>query len=377
MSEAREGISIEQTIYIDQSEACLDGPIAIFARNAAVVYTGLKIQAERGTPLLSEISRLCGLDFFQSGSEPAVPLYGVPCVTAFASDGTGGWFVCGGDWADGAIYHITPGLSAHFTANRFSALLEEALRDPDWRQKRLADGPWPQLPEDRAGREKLAKALRLPHPAPENPQKAEPPRIFSSRAEAEKAFSILDVWTVLRQKKTPRFQVYPMMSPEDREGRALVHYTAWQETYPGLMPEGVLAAHTLEKCRNIAAASRHNTLVLLDREDGDRVVGFACYGRKAREFVSVPGASEITALYVLREFQGLGLGRMLMEGCLACLPHGKTVLFVLKGNESAIGFYEHMGFHPTGHTIIQHLEQGTLAELELCLDRCILESRKT
>ena len=49
--------------------------------------------------------------------------------------------------------------------------------------------------------------------------------------EAEREFAIQDVWTVLRQKKEPRFQVHAMMSPADREGRALVHFAAWREAY--------------------------------------------------------------------------------------------------------------------------------------------------
>lgn len=170
-----------------------------------------------------------------------------------------------------------------------------------------------------------------------------------------------------------RFLVRPMNTPEDREGRAFVHYQSWQETYPGLMPESVLAGHTLEQCREKADDRRFsnstNTFVALDREDGDRVAGFGTLSYHARDFVSVPEAGEIVALYVLQEYHGFGLGRMLMERCLAEISRPRAALFVLAGNDRAIGFYEHMGFRLTGHVLSYETAGGTLRELEMVLER--------
>lgn len=170
-----------------------------------------------------------------------------------------------------------------------------------------------------------------------------------------------------------RFLVRPMSTPADREGRAFVHYQSWQETYPGLMPESVLAGHTLEQCRKKVNDRRFsnstNTFVALDREDGDRVAGFGTLSCRARDFVSVPEAGEIAALYVLQKYQGLGLGRMLMERCLAGISRPRVALLVLAGNEKAIGFYEHMGFRLTGHMLNQEAAGGTLRELEMVLER--------
>lgn len=47
---------------------------------------------------------------------------------------------------------------------------------------------------------------------------------------------------------------------------------------------------------------------------------------------------------------------------------GKTILlFVLKGNEQAIKFYEHIGFSFTGKSISQEVSGGTIEELEMIL----------
>ena len=55
------------------------------------------------------------------------------------------------------------------------------------------------------------------------------------------------------------------------------------------------------------------------------------------------------AIYVLKEAQGLGIGRKLMDASLERLSvYSTVVLWVLKGNDHAIGFYEHYGFRFDG-----------------------------
>lgn len=160
-----------------------------------------------------------------------------------------------------------------------------------------------------------------------------------------------------------------MTSPADHTGKAFVHYTAWIETYTGLMDQKILDGHSLEHCRDITEKYPSNTLVLLDRDQGGRVAGFACFVPKARDFVSVPEAAEVSALYLLSAYHGLGLGRMLMDACLARLDRPRVALFVLQGNEKAIGFYQHMGFSMTGHQLTDRINGVEITELEMVLDR--------
>ena len=102
-------------------------------------------------------------------------------------------------------------------------------------------------------------------------------------------------------------------------------------------------------------------MVLTDR---DKVVGFARYEPEARDFVTVPDAAEVSALYVLEAYQGQGLGRMLMDACLDRLERPRVALYVLEGNEKAIGFYKHMG-----NRMAVEMDGGEMAELEMVLDR--------
>mgnify|MGYP001027130728 FL=1 len=358
-----------ETIYIDRCSAGSSISV-IFTQETEVIDTGLSISSERNRALAAEVSRLCGMSFLLEGQVLEVPLYAVPYLEVFASDGRSGWFAATSEGGDGPLYHINRDRSVCLLSDCYRAFFNEMISDPDWRQKRLPGGPWPRLPEDPEGRKELAAELGAPVPSPKKTVEPGPlPRVFASREEAEREFPVLDIWTVLRQEREPRFQIHPMMSPGDREGRAFVHYTAWREAYTGLMPEAILKAHTLERCRESAQwGSSDDTFVALDREDGDQVVGFATLCRSARDFVSVPEAGEIAALYVLQEYQGLGLGRQLLEHCLAWIPRPRA-LFVLEGNEKAIRFYEHMGFRPTGHRIVDERDGDTLVEIEMCLER--------
>ena len=84
---------------------------------------------------------------------------------------------------------------------------------------------------------------------------------------------------------------------------------------------------------------------------------------------TVPEAAEVSALYLLSAYHGLGLGRMLMDACLARLDRPRVALFVLQGNEKAIGFYQHMGFSMTGHQLTDRINGVEITELEMVLDR--------
>ena len=64
-----------------------------------------------------------------------------------------------------------------------------------------------------------------------------------------------------------------------------------------------------------------------------------------------PAAREIERMYVLRDFQGLGLGRALIEKAVeSARKKEKSFLWlgVWQKNENAIAFYERMGFRKTG-----------------------------
>lgn len=139
-------------------------------------------------------------------------------------------------------------------------------------------------------------------------------------------------------------QIVPMVSESEIDGKAYVHWKSWQETYPGLIDPSYLEDLTLEKCTKIAQRWKDNILVA---KDGERVVGFVAYGAYRSDTVAQTG--EVFAIYVLREYQKRRIGYRLMQAALEQLrDYPRIAVWVLKGNNRAIAFYEQCGFRFDG-----------------------------
>lgn len=66
---------------------------------------------------------------------------------------------------------------------------------------------------------------------------------------------------------------------EEIDGKANVHCHAWKETYAGLIDQTFLDNRTVELSRERAFRAFRNGISTLIAKDGDRVVGFADYGK--------------------------------------------------------------------------------------------------
>lgn len=130
--------------------------------------------------------------------------------------------------------------------------------------------------------------------------------------------------------------IRPMM-PADADVKGYVHWKSCLETYKGLLDPAYFENAPLAAYQAIARRFPDKTLVA---EIGGRIVGFGTW----------KDSGEVYGLYVLQEFQGCGIGRMLLEALLEQLsPRPHIWLMVLDGNDHAIGFYEHMGFRLDGY----------------------------
>ncbi len=133
-------------------------------------------------------------------------------------------------------------------------------------------------------------------------------------------------------------------APSDALAIALVQAYTWKTTYAGLLPEAVLDAmldrvyqraqrwkEDLEQSENCFAAELDGV-----------VIGFASYGESRSPDVA---CGEIYGLYVLKPFQGQGVGKLLLAQCsyaLRRLGCDSFLVNCLMGNPS-LGFYEAMG----------------------------------
>lgn len=134
-----------------------------------------------------------------------------------------------------------------------------------------------------------------------------------------------------------------LKTAKELKEKSYVHWKSWQETYPGKVNQRYLAALTPERCEEIAYKRFDNTIIA---KDGDRVIGFADYGEYRNN--ELPDTGEIFALYVLAEYYGHGVGKALMLAALGKLAFSQVAVWVLKGNDRAIRFYEKCGFRFDG-----------------------------
>ena len=130
-----------------------------------------------------------------------------------------------------------------------------------------------------------------------------------------------------------------METPEEIEGKSLVHWQTWREAYDNLLPAEYQETMTLVRCRFFSQKYPENTLIAMD---GKKVIGFISYGNFRDEAIQ---AGEIIALYVLKDYYGKGVSKQLMHAAFVALDQFSEIyLWVLKENKRAIAFYKKMGF---------------------------------
>ena len=141
-----------------------------------------------------------------------------------------------------------------------------------------------------------------------------------------------------------KINIVPMVTDEDMDGKGYVHWKSWHETYTGLIDPAYMERITLEKCVDMAHRWPQNMMVA---KDGDKVIGFVGYGEHLDDTLTDCG--EVFAIYVLAEYYGQKVGYKLMNAAFDKLAaYKKIAVWVLKGNDRAIKFYERYGFHCDG-----------------------------
>jgi GNAT superfamily N-acetyltransferase len=128
---------------------------------------------------------------------------------------------------------------------------------------------------------------------------------------------------------------------EDAPALARIHVQTWLETYTGLIPDEVMAGITVEaRERQWRYTFDHDNTVLITELDG-QAIGFCSIGPPRESGADL----ELFTLYLLKAFQGRGIGRTLWDAALkAAKARGaKTLrLWVLETNPTR-GFYERAG----------------------------------
>ncbi len=137
-------------------------------------------------------------------------------------------------------------------------------------------------------------------------------------------------------------------SAADAEALAFLHLDVWEDAYADLMPATVFAERRagiderIDRWRSQLTDGPLRTLVA-ENETG--LIGFSGVGVPRDDDVDVP--LELWGLYVRAGWWGTGIGHALL---VAAVGEEPACLWVLDGNERAIGFYRRHGFGEDGAT---------------------------
>jgi ribosomal protein S18 acetylase RimI-like enzyme len=148
-------------------------------------------------------------------------------------------------------------------------------------------------------------------------------------------------------------------APADVPAIAALHLASWRSAYRDITPVGFLDTVTLESRlarweRTFAPGERERTETVVVVRSGI-IVGLCSFGPRSEPASSTIG--EIYALHVDPESRRDGLGTLLLdEACrrLRARRFAGAVLWVLRANVNARGFYEAVGWSITGE---EHLEE--------------------
>jgi GNAT superfamily N-acetyltransferase len=136
-------------------------------------------------------------------------------------------------------------------------------------------------------------------------------------------------------------------SVDDAQAIARVRIECWRTTYRGMIPDAYLDAMDVDAStalwNRVLSASPNTTSVFVADDDGD-VVGFGAGNMLEEPRYALD--AELSAVYVLRDRQRIGVGRRLVDAVAhAQRAHGAhgLIVWVIAGNKGARAFYEQLG----------------------------------
>ncbi|MDE4085823.1 GNAT family N-acetyltransferase [Planococcus maritimus] len=130
----------------------------------------------------------------------------------------------------------------------------------------------------------------------------------------------------------------------DAKGIAKVHVDSWMTTYRNIVPDEYLDGLKYEDRERLWNRNlQHSTAFVAENEAGE-IIGFADGGKeRSGDYPGIGG--EVYSIYILKAYQGRGVGKLLMRAIsneLLANDIQSLIVWVLKENQSS-GFYENLG----------------------------------
>lgn len=142
----------------------------------------------------------------------------------------------------------------------------------------------------------------------------------------------------------------------DAEEIAFVHWDSWKTSYKGIIEQSYLDSVTFDdRLKLREKILSENSGLHLIATYNNKVIAFYDAGPfivHSNQIISEPALfqrncnGEVYALYILKEHQGLGIGKSLFQmgkSKLKNMGFSPFIAWVLNDNVSAIKFYEKMG----------------------------------
>ena len=137
-------------------------------------------------------------------------------------------------------------------------------------------------------------------------------------------------------------------TPDDASAIARVHVDSWRSSYADVVPQEILSGLSYDDRKalwnGILNSSRADRHCYVADAPNTGVVGFAHGGAASKNSPTFDG--EIYAIYLLEQYQRMGLGRRLFISVAErLLDDGMSsfLLWVFEENHSARRFYESLG----------------------------------
>lgn len=130
----------------------------------------------------------------------------------------------------------------------------------------------------------------------------------------------------------------------DAKGIAKVHVDSWRTTYKNIIPDEFLNNLSYQRREELWINNIPKGNVFVAENDKGEIVGFSSGGiERSGKYKEYQG--ELSSIYILKEFQGQGIGKALTNPVIRELEKlgiNSMLVFVLEENGSRL-FYEKIG----------------------------------
>lgn len=138
------------------------------------------------------------------------------------------------------------------------------------------------------------------------------------------------------------------------KGISRVHIDSWKTTYSGIVPQDYLDQLDYESREQQWRKNLSVSQVFVAETSGKQVAGFST-GGKERTGNYGDAVGEVYAIYILKEYQGRGLGKQLLKPIVNNLQQqdiDELIVLALEDNP-ACGFYKSLGGKAIGRLEIE------------------------